>query len=259
MSVSRLFSIILLLAVLSGCASNFPKPDFTIADSARIGYFVELDRHPVHSHVGTTVFNNFTTTYEDEDWPLAELARQTLVDQLSLEGMIPVDLAGLGFELSDFNGLVRRNGQQWQAGPGKEETLNRLKLEQQLAAIVVVRPLGRHVVSLECSNLGCNNRWADGMGLFTRGFMGLLSFEAVPGMDLSIVVFDPLFDLALHRPLLDYRTVNGNSVALRQVPRPDEFRELQTEDLLPVRAAIEQRIEEIMHKTALALVGRGDD
>lgn len=123
MSLTRLFSIVLALTVLSGCASNLPKPDFSIVESARIGYLVELDRHPVHSHVGTTVFNNFTTTYE---------------------------------------------------------------------------------------------------------------------------------------PLFAFRTINGSSVPLRQVPRPDEFRELRAEDLAPVREAIEQRIEEIMQKTALALVGRSE-
>ncbi len=59
-----------LVLVLAGCATSLPIPSFETKHGDRVGLLVDIGDVPSHTHIGTTVFNNFERKYPYQ-WRLA--------------------------------------------------------------------------------------------------------------------------------------------------------------------------------------------
>ncbi len=127
--------------------------EFQIQPRSKIGVLVEAGEHPVHTHIGTTIFNNFEKTYEDQIWPLKELVEDNLNDSLTNEDLFSVvnlDKEGISFEdVHEF--IVYKNGE-WRVNETKKEIFNKLTVDLGLDAVVVAKE--QEVIAyLECTGV----------------------------------------------------------------------------------------------------------
>src|SRR3989442_8877322 len=116
--------IALLLVVLlatAGCATAPEIPPIESKRGDRVGIVVDIAQAgPVHSHIGTTVFNNFNRKYP-YSWNLDAAVAQALGRSLASAGFTPVDLEAQGLRYDDVTPLVLADGDKWKVAPGKEQ------------------------------------------------------------------------------------------------------------------------------------------
>src|SRR6266446_5740584 len=113
------------MLVLSGCATSPPIPSFETKRGDRVGILVDIGDGPVHTHIGTTVFNNFEKKYLYR-WNLDSAVAEVLKNSLSKSGFAVVDLENEGLRYSDVTPLVVGDGEKWKVAPGKENTVREL-------------------------------------------------------------------------------------------------------------------------------------
>ena len=228
--------ILLLGAILSGCAAPPPLPQIALKHNDRVGVFIEIGDTPTHTHVGTTAFNNFKKKYP-YDWKLSSEVRMKLNETLSNAGFVPVDLNAQGMQYEDLANLIQASGQNWQIAPGKEQTLLKLQNRLGLKALIALKE-SRVMVDMECTGGPCAERYADASGLFSRTFFGLSSYKAVAAFKWDVYVIDPLANMTVVEPLMSKLVFPG--IYLKNFPKPINFDNLTEEELRPVR-------EEILH------------
>lgn len=228
-----------------------PETASTLQGGSRVGVLIGADDTPTHSHIGTTVFNNFEKPYPGQ-WAIGAKLRTAMTEALRGRGFEVVDLAASGFRPEEVTGLVVSKSRAWTIEPAKQATQSRLR-QLGLQAVIVTTPLERHVVNLECSQFGCVERHAEGMGLYTRSFLGIDRYAAVPGFDFHVYVLDAPADLASYGQLRSYSTIAGRIINLTDYASPADHKNLTEAELAPVRTAIEQRIAELSAAAASAL------
>ncbi len=243
------FALVFSLSLLAGCATLGypPVPDYQIEPQARVGFYIDgIGGNPIHSHVGTTIFNNFTKMY-DQIWPLEEHAIASLKAEAVRHSLVAVDLRGAGLDGEVLAALMTTSSEGWEYTPEGADLAARIVDEHRLDAVVVMRGLERHQVTYICGYGGCQSTSAEGMGVLSRGMFGHLNFSAVPAIAMQVYVLEPRVNLARYGALAEQLRVNQNTVNLRgKVERPDDLKELDEDLLATVREALEQRIEELI-------------
>lgn len=246
--------VLLLAGVLlvSGCASftGPPRPPEAVLENGRVGIVLKMPEQVVHTHIGTTVFNNFSREY-DFDLNLTKDFERQLSDNLVKAGLEPVAIENSA--LAEFDGhVVGLRDSIWYI-KNEAESVAGIRTEYRLDALIRVWPIGRHMVAMECSSMGCNERYAEGPGLYTRGIFGLLQSMAVPGVAFEVILFEPVFELSSYKPL---RTVKGfglNATVIDDFSRPDDLKKLSDAELRAVRDAITVRLETLAEAIASGL------
>lgn len=184
---------------ISGCATTPPFPKIDSIQGDRIGIIVDIANSPTHTHVGTTIFNNFSKNYP-YNLNLSSKVYEIIKRSAQSAGFIAVDLRAEGIHYSEVADLIRPAGETWQLTQGKESTLNRLHEELNLKALFVLKD-SRVMTALECAGGPCSERYADGSGLYTRSIFGFTNYFAVAAFQWNVFVLDPLADAALVNPL----------------------------------------------------------
>ncbi|TFZ08089.1 hypothetical protein [Ramlibacter humi] len=235
---SRRWFAVLAFALLAGCATAPPAPQVAIARGERIGVFVSGGDTLRHSHVGTTVFNNFSASYPAPG--LQADVQQTLIQAVTRAGFVPVDLRAQGVSREELDGLVQAANGQWQVAPGREGTLARLRNDLKLKAVLAATE-GRTMADLECAGGPCSERYIDGPGLYSRSILGLSKYLAVAGYRWNVYTLDTPADLAQTNPLrgeLRYQTV-----LMRDFKEPADFKQLGAPELAVIRRGVVQAVE----------------
>jgi hypothetical protein len=116
--------------------------------------------------------------------------------------------------------------------------------------------LGEHVVASECGAYGCTERFADGMGMFTRSFLGMDLVMAVPAMSVDVYSFAPPANLAGYRQLAKWQAAGENVVALKGF-QPAHFNAMTAAEWQVVADAIRKRIADECAQAVRAPSGRG--
>ena len=168
---------VIAVAGLSACASapiNFGKP----SPSSRIGMIYLIDEHPKHSHVGTTIFQNFDTTNATEtDFrsQFADRCANVLVRAgYDLHTIEPTEL--LYEERIDLFSYA--SSSVYFKSAIKSE-LNRLASESNLDFVIVVHP--------QSGPAWVNSAaYIDGYGLYTECRFGNCSAQALSYVDARI-------------------------------------------------------------------------
>ncbi|HEX9392545.1 MAG TPA: hypothetical protein VF928_14640 [Usitatibacteraceae bacterium] len=223
--------------VLAGCATApaAPVPSFALPAGSKVGILVALDRAPVHVHVGTTVFNNFSKSYSFP-WDINEKATSTFSAQLKAASFVLIELASVGFKANEINALVTSDGRAWLDNPAQLAQLDRLRKELDVKAVVVVADK-RVLADLECSGGPCAERYMDKSGLFTRSFLGLTRYKAVAAMEVKIFVLNPAVELSAAEPLK--AKLEQRAVFMRDFKEPKVFANLTPEEFAPVANMID--------------------
>ncbi len=241
--------------VLSGCASLAPPPPLPVAalaSGAKVGVLVQIDGAGTHTHVGTTVFNNFV---RDVPMPfdLAAQLNESLGKSLAANGLQVVQVDAKAMPPGEVNRLVVSRDGAWVVNPEQAAAFKVLRETQGLSALVVVNGT-RTMVSQECSNLGCTERWIDKSGLFTRGFLGMTRYFAVAALDVDVLRLDAPADLTRHEPLRS--VVEGKVKPLAGFAEPKEFKAITADEFKPVADAIRGFVDQLAKTTADALARR---
>ena len=230
----RLVSLMFALATLAGCATAPPLPKIESLRGDRIGVLVEVSGNPTHTHVGTTVFNNFVKKYPYQ-WNLGAEVRRIIERSVNEAGFTVVDLRQEGFDYQKVAGLIQTTGGKWQVAAGKEEVVRQLREQHKLKALIVVKD-APVMASLECSGGPCTARYVDHSGLYTRSVFGYTSYRAVAAFPWNVYVLDSVADISLAEPL---RPMLGEpSYFLRSFKSPANFENLTEAEFQPVREGI---------------------
>lgn len=253
MTYTRLLAAALAIG-LSGCAAEGTpgRPKLDPPPAARIGFLVNVANTPVHSHDGILVGSHFEQQYPWH-WSLSESLATDVRASLQGRGLVPVDLGQLGFSSERLSGLVKERDGEWVVPAGARATLAELRDRLDLRGVVVVSPLGRHAVAMECAQLTCAKRFAGGMGLYTRSYNGLTRFWAVPGIAVHLYWLSPPADLSAYDPLARYDDISGRRMAVRNIDSRRDLTTFTRSDLKPVRNAILERFREVAADLGSAL------
>lgn len=241
-------------ALLSGCASLGPPPPLPAAGlgaGAKVGLLVEVDASATHTHVGTTVFNNFA---RDVTMPfdLAGEVRSRVGGGLTAAGLQVVPIDAAAFPPGSLGALVQSRDGSWVVNPERAAVFKALREERGLSALIMVRG-ERTLVSRECSNMGCTDRTIGTSGLFTRSFLGMTRFFAVPALNVEVLRLDSPADLTRHEPL---KTLLDTKVKGLSMSEPKEFKAITPDEFKPVADSIRSWVEQLGKTTAEALARR---
>ncbi|WP_371189215.1 hypothetical protein [Thalassotalea maritima] len=170
---------------ISGCAQVYvpPIPDYSVSKQGKIAIYVQTKNNPTHTHIGTTIFNNFEKAYPFS-WNMQRSIVDSFTDELQGKlGYQVVDISDdtLATKLTNF---VEIKNKQWQFTQNSAQHRNFL-IEQGYEAVIVIRE-SPSLASLECSQYGCNEFYSQGVGLFTRSFLGMDRYHASASYDISI-------------------------------------------------------------------------
>jgi hypothetical protein len=150
-----LFALALSL-LLSACASTYvpPTPSLNLPAKTKIGVLVVAGDNVNHSHIGTTIFNNFNTSYPYQ-WRMSDSIFDTLKAQLERpERFEVVDLSKWNrMPLQPLN-FVEVRDKNWQFT--MEQDLLRKRLLAEGIQVVISVFETPSLAYLECGNYGCN-------------------------------------------------------------------------------------------------------
>ena len=241
--------VCLAMLVLAGCVTPPPIPSFETKRGDRVGILVDIGDDAVHTHIGTTVFNNFEKKYAYR-WNLDSAVAEVLKNSLSKSGFVVLDLEDEGLRYGDVTPLVVTDGEIWRMAPGKENTVRELTERKSLKAVVVVKET-RVMTALECGAGPCSERYANASGMYTRSFFGRTRYNAVAAFSLNVYVLEPLADLARTGALRTMMRIPA--IPLANYPAPANFQELREHELFSVRDAILRFSEQMATEIVKAL------
>lgn len=101
----------------------------------------------------------------------------------------------------------------------------------------------RTLVDMECSNIGCIDRYTDGHGLYTRSLFGFTKYKAAPSFDIEIELLNPVVDIARTKALKDLSSSWG--LQLKSFKKPKDFKNLSEEEFEPVKNKILSQMKEL--------------
>lgn len=229
-------SVFLSIAALfiAGCTTIPPLPKIEFSRGDHIGLLVEGGDNPTHTHIGTTIFNNFTKKYS-YNWDLNTELTRTIEKTIRNKGLTAVDLRKEGLTYADVSDLIQAAGDKWQIAPGKENIIRRLREQFRLKGLIILKE-SRVITGLECFGGPCSVRYADGAGLYTRSFLGITGYLAVTAYQWNFFVLDPFADVTKVNPLLSMLRMPVSRMS--DFKDPVNFYNLTEEEFKPVRNAI---------------------
>lgn len=226
-----------LLILLTACATGPkapPPPPVESREIGVVGVMLHLPAQPIHTHYGTTVFNNFQKPYELQRDAAAEM-RMAMVETLRAAGLEAIDLAAHLPEADSLRDLVGFDDTGWQLDPEAGAVAQALRTELGVQTVLNLEPYTERIEVLSfCTMYGCSYRNTDGWGLLTMSMMGLESYAAVPGARVRLYTLSPVSDLSLSGDLARYRVQPHRHVPLRNFPKADDFRDMRAAEWDPV-------------------------
>jgi hypothetical protein len=246
--LNRIFAIVCFF-ILAGCttAPAISPNSGKIAKGSKIGLLVYMPAPAQHMHVGTTVFNNFSTPYQFP-WNPTVRTYEAFQSELEKAGFQVVRLTS--YATTSLNALAIEKDGRWIANPKQEWSAKKLK-EEQISAVVVVEGK-RTLTRMECTGGPCDESYMENSGLFTRGMFASTRYFAVPAMELKIFTLNDPLEITAYEPL---KTIQRTRVRqLNDFADPRDFKRLTTTEFSPVAASIDGYIKSLSRSTAQSLV-----
>lgn len=243
----RLLAAICFL-ILAGCTTAPPIPPNSgkLAKGSKVGLLVYMPAPAQHLHVGTTVFNNFSATYQFP-WNPTSRAYEVFQSDLEKAGFQVVRLTT--FATTSVNALAIEKDGRWIANPRQEWSVKKLR-EEQISAVVLIEGK-RTRVRMECSGGPCAESYMENSGLFTRSMLGFTRYFSAPAMEAKIFVLDNPLELTAYEPL---KAMQVNRVQqLNDFAEPRDFKHLSNAEFSPVASSIDAHIKSLSRSTAQAL------
>lgn len=251
----KIIGIALSLLLLSACAAVQPppSPDFQIPTGAKIGLLIHTTDNPTHTHIGTTVFNNFVQQYP-YDWNTkTEITSRFEQAFQVLPGIELVDLTTYQLPVEQYGiAFTQIKDKQWTPGPNTEQLREKL-LSDNIQIVIQLIEIPT-VALMQCGNMGCTYFRSEGHGLFTRSFLGMSQYIASASYLFRIDVLDPAFSIHQHPELAALNQATSKNMLMRSFRSPAVFKEITEEELEPVKHQILSYIETLAEKTVAELM-----
>ena len=224
--------------VLTGCATTYvpPTPTYQMQSDSKVGVLVVAKEKLTHTHVGTTIFNNFVKEY-DNDWDIKNTIFAQIKNNIERNGKVQVvNLEEYGINDTDNLDFVHVENKQWAFNKANAALRNKL-LEQGINAVVVVRESPSLAV-MECSAYGCSEHYSAGYGLFTRSFLGLDRYMASISFRASVETLDKAIDFTLAKELRESQHFQQKHVLMDTFSDPKNFEAITAKEFEPVKQEI---------------------
>jgi len=98
---------------------------------------------------------------------------------------------------------------------------------------------------LECGAGGCSERYIDGFGVFSRGFVGIKNYTATAGFEITAEIIDPPVELSRQKTLRDFAHYQKKSKLMTGF-EPRNLKNITDQELAPVKAHILQYTSEYL-------------
>lgn len=213
----------------------------------KIGVFINANEFPLHTHIGTTKFNNFTKEYA-YDWQIASTLfteLKTAIEQSSRFEVVDVSPKVKGAWQLDF--VVQQNGR-WSFNEN-QNALRKSLLADGVTKIIIVQEAPTVAIT-ECGTYGCSEHESKGVGLFTRSFLGTDSYIASASFDFSIESLDKPVDIATQPLFEELQDDAMKNVRLEEFVPPEDFDEATEKELAPIKNSIINYIDRLAETVA---------
>lgn len=235
--------------IFGGCATlDVPEvPQLSIPANAKVGMLINVGDNPTHAHVGTTLLNNFSKKYP-YDWNMKEAIFQVYKEQIeSSTNLDVIDLQSFGIKTASELDFVDIKDEQWSIVEANSNLKNNLTEENIYAVITVTeKPT---LAQIECGAVGCSERYIDGFGLFSRGFLGIKNFTATAGFEVTAEIINPPVELSAQQTLRNLANYQSKSKIMKGFKAQD-LKNVTDQELAPVKAHILQYIQSVAEATS---------
>ncbi|AOT06840.1 hypothetical protein [Pseudoalteromonas luteoviolacea] len=206
--------IITIALLISACNTIYVPPidDYQPKNQPKVALVIDVSDELTHTHIGTTIFNNFTKQYE-VDVKMKQHIFETL--KKKLEEGANAEVVLLDSTLSNqraSSGFVFIKDKQWQFNPSLEAERNELTAKGIDVVISITET--QTLVDMNCTQYGCTNFYAEGHGLYTRSFFGLDNYYAAASYDVSAEFISQPIDMGVMKSMLDLHSMHGRVTKL---------------------------------------------
>lgn len=236
--VLRLFIVGISILFMSACVSTYvpPTPSYKLSAGDKVGILISAKDNPTHTHVGTTIFHNFTSEYEF-DWGI----KQAIFEEFKnhIEGKSPyqvVNLEDYAVQQTDLAKFVEVKDKKWSFTQANNELRESL-LQAGIKAVILIEETPTLAV-LECSAYGCSEHYSQGYGLFTRSFLGMDRYMASTSFRVQIETLDEPIDIMLLDEFRETQHYMSKHPMLEGFTDPQDFKQLTEEEMEPVKVGI---------------------
>lgn len=243
--MNKVIFLVIGLLILTGCESIYvpPSPVVSPINQGKVALFVDVKSNPTHTHIGTTVFNNFSKEYPYE-WQLGEeiyTLLQTDIEENSNLEVVNLKELGMNVPTQDLWDFVVIKDKQWTANKELDSIKERLRQQNIIAIVKIIeKPLP---VAFECTGGGCIDRYSEGYGLYTRSLFGLTRYEAAPSFDMAIELLDPVVDIEKFSSISKVSSSLGLSI--KGFKKPKQFKNISESEFEPVKRAILENMRKL--------------
>lgn len=221
--------------------------------AARVGLLVVgVDKDAVHDHIGTTVFNNFSTP-KQLPWDLGDRLREAFAGATKSAGYELVNLSTADVSPSAANTVIGRPSGAWEVPAASKATYELLRNDLKLDALVVVSG-GPTLVVNECTSFGCSPRIISKSGLLTRSFLGMDTYYAVPSFQTRVFSLQPVAELTGYQPISS--AVNPQAKMLIDQKKPKEVKGMTEQEFGYVVEWIDEYVQRLA-KTTVSVLATG--
>jgi len=241
---------------LAGCVKIPEVPKYTIETGDKIGYLIDVDTYPTHTHIGTTIFNNFTKKYK-YNWKMKQYITSHMQNRLSSRKKLQfINLSKYHITSKDLNELIVNENEKWIINPKKENIYQKLR-NLGIKAIVHIKEDAK-LALLECGAFGCTEHYAKGYGLFTRSMLGMDNFYAATSFHTSVLLLHPIGNLQKEftepygQPMAIIRSPFGLTEAAKKSGfiLPKDFKNITNTEMKPIEIIVKQYIDNVIKKIA---------
>ncbi|KZN61835.1 hypothetical protein N473_21850 [Pseudoalteromonas luteoviolacea CPMOR-1] len=237
MSKIKSLFIIAITLFISACNTIYVPPvnDYQPKNQPKVALVIDVSDKLTHTHIGTTIFNNFTKQYE-VDVKMKQHIFETLKNKLK-EGA-NADVVLLDKTLSNkraSSGFVFIKDKQWQFNPSLEA--ERSELTAKGIDVVISITEAQTLVDMYCTQYGCTNFYAEGHGLYTRSFFGLDNYHAAASYEVSAEFISQPIDMGVMESMRDLNSMYGRLTKL-DLEDPADHKALDKAFFEPVQTGL---------------------
>lgn len=248
----------MLLILITGCNSIYVPPveNYQPMNKPKVALLVDVHNHLTHTHIGTTIFNNFSNTY-DHDWTLKKDIYNTIAKTLETNsGAEVLPLSSLVHAESLDLDFVNVENKMWQFNANNIEIKNAL-VDQGIIAVITVKEVPK-LVELNCSQYGCSEFHANGHGLYTRSFFGMDSYYTAATYNINAEIISQPIDLSIMEGLLNLTSLDNRLISLDVQQDPADHKKLEKAFFTPVKTSLMRYFDKVSETIADYLNGHFD-
>ncbi len=243
--------------LLAGCKTTYipPNPIQTPIMAGKIGVYLNVSNTFHHTHIGTTIFNNFHKTY-GYVWDHKALILDSFRNELAKNGNYTVvDLAEAypNSKMDDYE-FVHIRDKQWVENDFNDPRRKKLVAEGYKAVIRVAE--SRILAFRHCHQYGCTEFFTEGPGLFTRSLFALDNYFVAPSSILAVETLEPLAEISDMAALHSLK--NNQTTEIEEMQDPVDFNNIQQPEIKPIMEHLGFYYQKVASTTKDYLQGKQD-